>query len=190
MKKLFALLMAIAVVAILGAMSHADTTYQDFDGNYAGLIKVDGSEGTTVYLNDDGTQSAVATDKYIVFTTDGTHLSFVATGVLVDSMYMKGGDGYRIYTFNPAVASAEDLECPLNNGGNVPTISHYGLVGFMIPTITPTPTITITPTPTEDVTPTITLPVTGGIDTNAWYIGGLGLILLGVALRVRPRVKN
>ena len=107
----------------------AGTSYTDYEGNYSGIYKVDGYSNKTVYFNEDMSISGSPTSRYIVFTTtDQKYVSFTATNVCVDRIYVKGGDAYRIYTFNPEVSSASNLRSPTNNGGNVPDISHYGLV--------------------------------------------------------------
>ena len=51
-------------------------------------------------------------------------LDFSATGGLVDIAYVKGGDKYNEYKYNPAVASDTNLVSPLNGGNQVPAVSH------------------------------------------------------------------
>ena len=51
-------------------------------------------------------------------------LDFSATGGVVDIAYVKGGDNYNEYDYNPAVASDTNLVSPLNGGNQVPAVSH------------------------------------------------------------------
>ena len=133
---LLTLALAMALVSATSSVS-----FQDFEGNYTNSYTVDPPEDKIIYLNNDGTKSNVVTDKYVVFdvSDDGTRLSFQATGILVYQIFLKGGEHYRIYSFLPdGVTEANDLVCPLNHGGNIPQISHYGLIEVGIPTETTT----------------------------------------------------
>ena len=53
----------------------------------------------------------------------------VPNGVTVDAVVVKGGNGYNVYSnttyLPPKLASPQDYVAPLNNGGNIPTISHW-----------------------------------------------------------------
>ena len=51
-------------------------------------------------------------------------LDFSATGGVVDIAYVKGGDNYNEYKYNPAVTSDTNLVSPLNGGNQVPAVSH------------------------------------------------------------------
>ena len=131
-------------------------TYVDYPGNYTGGIVTD-DVSKTVYFNDDLSVSSGPTSRYIIFTVSGQYLSFSATNILVTSLCVKGADNYRIYTFNPAAASADSLCAPLNGGGNIPAVSHYVLIGVTLPpVVTPTETPTLTPTDDPTLTPTET----------------------------------
>jgi hypothetical protein len=68
----------------------------------------------------------------------------------MDIAISKGGDGARIYTYDPEIFSGQGLVSPNNGGGQVPDISHVQFCyddGNPPPTPTPTPTATPTPTP-------------------------------------------
>lgn len=80
---------------------------------------------------------------------DGIELSFKAYNICVNKVYVKGGNGYRVYDLG-GVYSTEGLVSPLNNGGNIPQISHYGLVDIDICKPQPTETTIVETTrPTE-----------------------------------------
>ena len=55
---------------------------------------------------------------------DNNSLDFSATGGVVDVAYVKGGDNFNEYDYNPAVASDTNLVSPLNGGNQVPAVSH------------------------------------------------------------------
>ena len=55
---------------------------------------------------------------------DDNSIDFAATGGLVAVAFVKGGDNANKYTYSPAVASDTNLVSPLNNGGQVPAVSH------------------------------------------------------------------
>ena len=163
----FVLAMLAAVITLSSYAVLAATNYTDYSGNYAGAYKVDGYGSSVVYFNEDMTVSSDPTSRYITFTvTDNKYLAFDATNVLVGSVYVKGGDGYRIYTFDPSVDSASDLRSPLNGGTNIPDISHYGLV--LLPVLPPPPdeTTAETTAPSETTAET-TVPSETTAETTA-----------------------
>lgn len=194
MKKILSLLALISITFMLCFPASAETTYEDtLHDNIHGIVDVDGYADATLYFNDDGSASETPTGHSITFTiTDTKYVAFSTTNLLVNELYVKGGDNYRIYTFNPAVTEAEGLCSPLNDGENIPVISHYGLLQFTIiiptptPTIEVTPTIETTPTPTVPATPTLPeLPQTGGVDMNLMYLLGASLIASGILIKRR-----
>lgn len=124
--------------------------YTDYEGNLAGDTSNVGILSKTFYFSDDLSIVSGPTDRYIVFTVSGTNLSFTSHNIVLTSLCIKGGDYYRIFTFDPAAVSASGLYAPINNGGNIPAVSHYVLLGFQKPPVVP-PTVT----PTDDP-PTLT----------------------------------
>jgi len=130
------------MVATITLVVFAAVSFQDFEGNYTNSYTIDPPADSVIYLNNDGTRSYVATDKYVVFdiSNDGLYLSFEAIGgIRVYQLYLKGGEHYRIYSFLPdGVTEASGLVCPLNEGNNVPQISHYGLIQVCTPTTSET----------------------------------------------------
>jgi hypothetical protein len=53
----------------------------------------------------------------------------VTAGVVIDAVMVKGGNGYNVYTdpavLPPTLAPDQHYISPFNNGGNIPTISHW-----------------------------------------------------------------
>lgn len=147
-KKLISSLILISCLIFGVCVVSAGGGYTDHDGNYNGIYKVDPPENHTVYFNEAGNTVDYETDMYIKFfvSDDGIELSFKAYNVCVNEVYIKGGSGYRIYSLSGA-NSAEGLVSPVNNGGNTPQISHYGLVDIDICKPQPTET-TVAPTET------------------------------------------
>lgn len=213
MKKILTFFLTIALLLILtvGMTATSPPEYTDYSGNYLGEFCVDPPIDSIAYFNGEGEIVNSMTAHFIDFdvSENGQYLSFTTSNLLVTSIYIKGGNGYRIYEWPEGVSSAENLVSPLNGGGQVPKISHYGL-GFIIivkptptigptpkttptssisPTPIPTPTLTISPTPTPTIMPTTTLsptptsynPETGdGPDSNVYlYIVS---ILFGVGI--------
>jgi LPXTG-motif cell wall-anchored protein len=80
------------------------------------------------------TGTVIATDK-ITFTggkdKPDVDISAVAPGVTVTGVVVKGGDAYNIYLAAGLGATLpwNDLRSPFNNGGNIPTISHWYACG-------------------------------------------------------------
>ena len=147
-KKLISSLILISCLIFGVCVVSAGGGYTDHKGNYNGIYKVDPPENHTVYFNEAGNTVDYETDMYIKFfvSDDGVDLSFKAYNVCVNEVYVKGGNGYRIYSLSGA-NSAEGLVSPVNNGGNTPQISHYGLIDIDICKPKPTES-TIVPTET------------------------------------------
>lgn len=147
-KKIISSLIIISCIIFGVCVVNASSGYTDHDGNYNGIYKVDPPENHTVYFDEVGNTVDYETDMRIDFFVDddGIELSFKAYNICVNEVYVKGGNGYRIYDLG-GVYSAEGLVSPLNNGGNTPQISHYGLIDIDI--CKPKPTeATIVPTET------------------------------------------
>lgn len=76
------------------------------------------------------TGGAVKDDKYVTITG-------VSAGVVVTGIVVKGGDAYNVY--NPGLRSLpllppwENLRSPVNNGGQVPQLSHWFVCGTKVP---------------------------------------------------------
>jgi hypothetical protein len=75
-------------------------------------------------------------------TLSGTLLDVhIVAGYSVTAIIVKGGDDSNLYSFVPPVAGPadfNDLQAPLNNGNQVPAISHWLVCGFQGETPPPT----------------------------------------------------
>lgn len=153
---LIPILLVITIISSIYVSVQGATTYQDYEGNITGLKPIDPPIDYTVYFNDDGTVSESPTERYVKFdvSDDKLSLSFQATGVTVKQVYLKGGDGYRVYSFDPGVSEASGLVCPNNGGSNVPMISHFGPVEVGMPTETTATTSATTAATTATTTTT------------------------------------
>jgi LPXTG-motif cell wall-anchored protein len=133
---------------------------QEFDGNVTTCAQV-GLGGSTQYegnittgVTDMGPFTAtIVNNRYVT-------LSDFAVGLVFQAVVVKGGDGYHVY--NPPVAS---MESPLNNGGNVPELSHW----FVCYTYNPPTSTTAAPTTAAPTTaaPTTAAPTTAAPTTAA-----------------------
>jgi hypothetical protein len=110
--------------------------------------------GTTTFINTSdtgpGNQSASYSHGLTTFqaTVDstGTFISFTTNSPSF-TVYVKGGPAYDTYdytgtTAHPAYPSDTGLHSPVNNGGNIATISHYLVCGQPAKA---TPSLTTTP---------------------------------------------
>ncbi|UVS76930.1 hypothetical protein [Actinokineospora sp. UTMC 2448] len=101
-------------------------------------------------------------------------ITSVPDGVEVVGVVVKGGDGYNTYDA-PDLGALPwlDLYSPLNNGGNIPDVSHWFACGVKDTTTTTTTTTssgtTTTTAPgetTTDVTPTTDVPTSPEVTTT------------------------
>lgn len=119
-------------------------------------------------------------------------ISGIADGVDFQAVVVKGGDAYNVY-----YSLVANMQSPLNNGGNVPTISHW----FACYTYTPPTSSSEGPTtsgaPTTAGAPSTgdevenlppvpeeqpesgALPQTGWLGTNLTLLLGLGMLAAG-----------
>lgn len=53
----------------------------------------------------------------------------IPNGVTIDAIVVKGGNGYNVYSkatsLPPKLVAPQNYVSPLNNGGQIPTISHW-----------------------------------------------------------------
>lgn len=107
----------------------ASYDFADFDGNYNGSYKIDPPVSKVIFFDDSGQITNRHTETYVDFiiSDTGQELSFTTKGILVTSLFLKGGNAYRIYSFGSGIQKATGLTCPDNGGGITPRISHYGL---------------------------------------------------------------
>jgi hypothetical protein len=139
----------------------------------AGATRIDGSgltAGTHTYNLDGG-----GTITLVISIGTGTnkngneyYFNFVSSWtstVQIDKFYMNGGSDQTVVSAGGAMSGGA-MQCPLNNGGNTPNISH---IDVFKTAVTPTPTETVTPpdpTPTETVTPPDPTPTETPVPTN------------------------
>jgi hypothetical protein len=80
---------------------------------------------------DENVSGAVATNAGAIQPGQGEELNvtILGTNVVVDAVVVKGGNGYNVYedesVLPPAAQPPQHYISPLNNGGNVPAISHW-----------------------------------------------------------------
>jgi hypothetical protein len=63
------------------------------------------------------------------------YLAFTQSGLSSFTVYVKGGPAYDEYQYSTGNASDILLHAPVNNGGNIPTISHYLVCGILFPKV-------------------------------------------------------
>ena len=114
------------VIVLIVSMFFSGFTFVDIVGNDGGMkYKVDPPTSKTFYFDEEGDRTNEVTEIWVKFTIygDGKSLSFETNNITLSQISVKGGNKYRLYS--GLGATGKDLEAPLNNGGNVPTISHY-----------------------------------------------------------------
>ena len=119
----------VALLFLIVFPAIASYEYADFDGNYNGSYKIDPPVSKVIFFDDSGQITDRHTETYVDFiiSDTGKELSFTTKGILVTSLFLKGGNAYRIYSFGSGTQEATGLTCPDNGGGITPRISHYGL---------------------------------------------------------------
>ncbi|MDU0294740.1 LPXTG cell wall anchor domain-containing protein [Saccharothrix longispora] len=136
------------------------------------------------------------------FTSDGTYLDVIALpeGSTITGVVVKGGDNYNVYP-NLGDLPWTDLHAPLNNGGNVPGISHwFACLSERTTTTTAAGTTTdvagtgatTTTTPAPAVVPGESpdeLAATG-FDGTWLLISGLALVAAGLAVVLTLRSRR
>ena len=142
-----------ALGLLVGPTATAITNPVAHDGNgttcaqvgFPGSVQYNGSIVTSVDVTALFTATVVG-NKYV-------SISNIASGVVFQAVVLKGGNGYNVY--NPPVAS---MRSPLNNGGNVPDLSHWFACTTTAPVVTTT-TAPVVTTTTAPVVTTTTAPV-------------------------------
>jgi hypothetical protein len=104
--------------------------------------------GTTTIINTSdigpGNQNVSYSQGGVTFSTtitDGTWLAFTQSGLATFTVYVKGGPAYDEYDYTGTFAgttSDSGLHMPVNNGGNISTISHYLVCAITLAPIFPT----------------------------------------------------
>lgn len=100
--------------------------------------------------------------------TEATYVTVTAIDPSVTGLtaYIKGGDGYRVYS---PVYEGQQMRSPTNNGGQVPTLSHWMLCYTVTEVTTTTELVTTTTelvTTTTEIVTTTTESDSGGPTTT------------------------
>lgn len=81
---------------------------------------------------------AAYSDGNMSFILDGTgtYIAWSATNAIVKAVLVKGGTGYHIYNYEGTGLKADSwLASPLNNGGQIATVSHYAFCCEYVPPV-------------------------------------------------------
>ena len=86
---------------------------------------------SNVSADDGAVKAVVETNSGPIHTGQGqeVNVTILDTNVVIDAVVVKGGNGYNVYddpsVLPPALQPKQHYIAPFNNGGNVPTVSHY-----------------------------------------------------------------
>ncbi|MFF5987774.1 hypothetical protein [Prauserella flavalba] len=133
------------------ATEHEDPRAESFEGN-AVTCEDAGLDGDLIDKGDlTFTGGKEEQDQYVTITD-------VADGITVTGIVVKGGDNYNVYVPGEKGLSEtppwEELRSPLNNGGQVPQISHWYVCGTETTTTTTSTTTSTTETTTSETSTT------------------------------------
>jgi len=129
---------SVALAASVSPITHSGNTPRGCDLKIedptTGVYSIPGRPGKTISI----TVSSYQGGEQLAFSSD----------LPVLKAYMKGGDGYNEYDYGAQGTMADSgLVCPLNNGGNVPAISHVSFCfGEEATTTSSTTSTTVSPT--------------------------------------------
>jgi hypothetical protein len=130
---------ALAVMSTLASADSASDSRATFhDGNVTTCAAIGFASDTQLPVSPDNANHSDANVSGVVKTNAGTiqngvgqevDITITGTNVLIDAVVVKGGNGYNEYT-NPSVLPPQlppdqHYIAPLNDGGNVPAISHW-----------------------------------------------------------------
>jgi LPXTG-motif cell wall-anchored protein len=175
--------MALAVVLGTAGLAHAteeDRRATIHDGNVdagqKGACATAGLDGQPLQPSDfDFSDGEPDVDQYLT-------INSVADGIIVTGIVVKGGPAYNVYVPDEGLEATPpwtDLRSPLNDGGNIPTISHWFACGVPngktpsseAPTKSkpeqPSKSSESTPPKTSSSTPTESTPGTSGESSSA-----------------------
>lgn len=131
-----AVLVAFGLAGLAGADSPSDPRATFHGGNATTCAEV-GATGTILFV--DGANNGSDANLSGTVSNGGTRLNLTELNpVTIHAIVVKGGNGYNVYSSN-----VSDMISPLNNGGNIPTISHWFVcydVGAPVTTTTTTTT--------------------------------------------------
>jgi uncharacterized repeat protein (TIGR01451 family) len=137
-----------------GADTASDNRANFFSGNATTCAGI-GLASDTQLGSDSNTNASDQNVSGVVKTNAGTvqpgngeevDITTANNSVVVDAVMVKGGNGYNVYSDStflpPTLGPDQHYISPLNDGGNVPTISHW----FVCYHVAPDPSIGITKT--------------------------------------------
>ena len=133
---LVGMLTLVAFGSVARADSPSDTRATYTTGNVTTCADIglpnDTMVGSTSDANasDANVSGVVATNAGATQPGTGEELNVTITGsAVIDAVMVKGGNGYNTYTdatyLPPTLGPPQHYIAPLNNGGNVPVISHW-----------------------------------------------------------------
>jgi hypothetical protein len=133
--------LAAGVTVMAAGIAGADTASDDradfHDGNVTTCEAAGFPDSTQVGAEGNGSASdsnvsgVVGTNNGPIHTGEGEELNVTILGssVQIDAVVVKGGNGYNVYSdqtfLPPTLGPPQHYISPFNNGGNVPTISHW-----------------------------------------------------------------
>lgn len=199
------LALPLAVGLSLGAATAAHAAVTDdprataYDGNATTCagVELTGEDVTEQVTYERGTPNE---DQYLDITA-------VDEGVEVTGIVVKGGNGYNVYVPGEKDLGEtppwEDLRSPLNDGGNLPQISHWYVCGSYTPPMTTTTDTTTTTTDTTttsetSATETTTAPSTSeetttgtsGVTTSSVVASSTTDVVAPTSSSVLPAIDN
>jgi hypothetical protein len=139
------LVLAAGIAATLSGTASADSASDDratfHEGNATTCDAVDFPNDTLLISPDSPATGTTTADSNVSGTVNpntgsiqpGTNneldVTLLADNVVIDAIVVKGGSGYNVYSDSdvlpPALQPPQHYIAPLNNGGNVPAISHW-----------------------------------------------------------------
>ena len=169
-----AVLLGSLFVALFPSSAWADTASDSratatLSGNVTTCAAIGFSSDTLVGsssnsdASDSNVSGTVATNAGSVQPGTGQEVDISITGsnIVIDAVVVKGGNGYNTYSNStylpPTLASPQHYIPPFNNGGNVPTISHWFVCYHIGPT-----------NGAPEVPLALGLPLAGGAIFAAW----------------------
>jgi hypothetical protein len=143
--------LALASLTFSGSAAATDQNWTDHEGNITTCPAGTQFDGQIT----SGSGSTELFDWQVTAATYVT-ISNIDPSVTGLTAYLKGGDGYRVYS---PVIPGQQMRSPLNNGDQIPTLSHWMLCYGTTPsttTLAPTTTIAAPTAPPTTVAVTTT----------------------------------
>jgi hypothetical protein len=161
--------MTVALSGVASADSPSDERATFHDGNATTCADVELGSDTQVGA-DANSPASDANVSGVVVTNAGSiqpgqgeevNVTILGTNVVIDAVVVKGGNGFNVYSdpsvLPPALQPPQHYISPLNNGGNVPAVSHWFICYHTAEGPT-TGSLTITKTVVPPIAPTAVVP--------------------------------